>query len=302
MPMKVTILGTANAWGVNPLLNPAPRCPMRGTLLTGQDVEIRKYRTSLLVEGTQGERILVDCSPDFGHQLREFGLTKVDAVCITHPHLDHIGGLDELNLLKNAASNWTPIPVWATEECWQTIRKYGFDYIVTQIELVTENTIREPSFCVGNITITPFPVDHSSRIAPGAVGFLFEEQDGEGLKRILYTGDLWRFGKPEQSIFSRPVDVAIVECDRWAGLPGAKVGGGHMSFEGILDLLKNGVLSRCSPSQLVLVHFGDNGPNGSASNYKDWRENALAGLREHDLMQVVSNEEHVIGYEGLKLG
>jgi hypothetical protein len=54
--MKITILGTANAWGPNPFLNPPAPWPMRGVLSTGIEIEIRKYRTSLLVEGYDGKK------------------------------------------------------------------------------------------------------------------------------------------------------------------------------------------------------------------------------------------------------
>jgi phosphoribosyl 1,2-cyclic phosphodiesterase len=233
--MKVTILGTANAWGPNPFLKPPAPWPMTGTLSTGTQVEIRKYRTSLLVESSDGHRILVDCGPDFSHQLREFRFGMVDAILLTHPHLDHVGGLDELSLYRGQR-NPPLIPAYATEKCWDAIKNNrGLGYVITPLQLVSENHLfhgsGSPTFHIGSVAVTPFPVEHHQSIAPGAVGFAFEETTDGQTKRVLYTGDFWAISNPMDPLFRKPLDVAIIECDRWDGLAGPAAGGGHMSFQ-----------------------------------------------------------------------
>src|SRR4051812_29112063 len=134
--MNVTILGTANAWGPNPFLSPAPAWPMEGALADGTRVVIRKYRTSLLVETSDGKKVLVDCGPDFSHQLREFQLGEIDAILLTPPHLDHVGGLDELNLFKPTGR--LPIPAYATEACWDTVEnRRGLRHVIQPLGLVS---------------------------------------------------------------------------------------------------------------------------------------------------------------------
>ena len=173
--MLITILGTANAWGPNPFLNPAPNIPMTGMVGSNQTIVIRRFRTSLLVESADGKKILVDCSPDFGNQLREFQFGTINAILITHPHLDHIGGLDELSLYR--PTGIVPIPAYATAPCWETIKtERGFEYIIDKVKLVKENTIvtvGDKRFIdIGSVRIWPFAVEHNF-IAPGAVGFVF---------------------------------------------------------------------------------------------------------------------------------
>jgi phosphoribosyl 1,2-cyclic phosphodiesterase len=276
---------------------------MLGILAGGQQVPFRKYRTSLLVKSNDGHRILIDCGPDFSHQLREFNFGIADAILITHPHPDHIGGLDELNLYRPTGR--LPIPAYATAACWDNIKhQRGLGYIIG-IGLVSENVLTlQPatrSITVGAVTITAFPVEHHP-VAPGAVGYVLEETMDGKTKRVLYTGDFWTVSNPADPLFAQESDVAIIECDRWSRLAGPAVGGGHMSFQEAVRMLNDGVFSNPRPNQVVFVHFGDNGPVGPGSTYQDWRDAAINGLAAKPWgAAVMPNPDAVIGYEGLTL-
>ncbi len=43
-----------------------------------------------------GKRLLIDAGPDLRQQALKFGVDDLDGVLLTHPHYDHIAGLDEL--------------------------------------------------------------------------------------------------------------------------------------------------------------------------------------------------------------
>jgi len=303
--MRVTVLGTANAWGVNELtLDPAMPRRLVEALADNTEVEIRRFRTSLFIETCDNERILVDCGPDFGHQRREFGLGLVSHILITHPHFDHIRGLDELNVYRPTGQ--LPIKTYATTECWRCITEdRGFDYL-ERIGLVAYQPLKpsakeppERELRIGDhLTVTPFSVEHSA-IASGAVGFVFEETTRNGAKTMLYTGDLWAVSNPADSLFQKRFNVLIIECDRCDGFVGPSVGGGHMSLVEAVRWLKDGVFSNPRPDQVVFVHLGDTGPNGPTSSYDAWRERILGDLEAAGLRGLVRDRDRVVGYEGL---
>ena len=59
------------------------------------DPRNRRLRPGLRLELDQGTAV-VDTSPDFREQSLRFGIDRVDAVLYTHPHADHIHGIDDL--------------------------------------------------------------------------------------------------------------------------------------------------------------------------------------------------------------
>ncbi|MFC2085740.1 MBL fold metallo-hydrolase [Bacteroidota bacterium] len=86
--MRVTLLGTGTSTGV-----PVPTC--RCEVCTSSDVRDRRLRCSCLVE-VENLSILVDAGPDFRAQCLSNGVSRIDAVLVSHEHFDHVAGLDDL--------------------------------------------------------------------------------------------------------------------------------------------------------------------------------------------------------------
>ena len=59
------------------------------------DPRDKRLRSSVLVRH-EGLTILVDAGPDFRQQMLREGISKVDAILLTHNHKDHTGGLDDI--------------------------------------------------------------------------------------------------------------------------------------------------------------------------------------------------------------
>ena len=86
--MRITVLGSGTSTGV-PLIH--CRCRVcRSTHPRNQ-----RTRTSVWVE-VGGKSLLIDVSPDFRQQALRHRIPRLDGILITHPHADHIGGLDEI--------------------------------------------------------------------------------------------------------------------------------------------------------------------------------------------------------------
>ena len=91
---KLTVLGSGTSTGV-PLLG----CSC--SICTHLDKKNKRLRSSIFIETQQGQHILVDASPDLRAQLLREQITRVDTVFITHHHMDHCHGLDELRPLSS---------------------------------------------------------------------------------------------------------------------------------------------------------------------------------------------------------
>jgi len=85
----------------------------------------RRTRSSIVIESLQGQRLLVDTSPDMRTQLLACGIPSVDAILFTHAHADHITGLDDVRILNRIVKR--PIQAFATRRTLDELAQ-RFDY------------------------------------------------------------------------------------------------------------------------------------------------------------------------------
>ncbi len=106
--------------------------------------------------------IVVDTTPDFRYQMLREKVKNVDAILFTHPHKDHIAGLDDVRAFN--FFNKRKMDVYAnslTEEALK--REFGYAFSdkkypgVPNLEL---NTITLDPFSIGDIAIIPIQVWH----------------------------------------------------------------------------------------------------------------------------------------------
>ncbi len=112
------MLGSGTSTGV-----PVVGCDC--AVCTSEDPRNRRLRPGIRIDLPDGT-IVVDTSPDFREQALRFGIRRVDAVLYTHPHADHVFGLDDLRAFnfRQGAS----IPCFGSEPTIARLRQI-FAYV-----------------------------------------------------------------------------------------------------------------------------------------------------------------------------
>ena len=87
--MKITILGCGPSYGV-------PSLTRGFDMVDPKEKKNVRTRTALLLE-EKGTYILFDTGPEIREQLLKVGSPKIDAVCYTHAHYDHIAGAEDVH-------------------------------------------------------------------------------------------------------------------------------------------------------------------------------------------------------------
>jgi len=128
---------------------------------TSTDKKDKRLRSSILVQTAQTS-IVVDTGPDFRYQMLREKIKHLDAIVFTHPHKDHLAGLDDVKAFNYFAKK--PMEVYAdslTEEALRRDFYYAFtDTKYPGIPEINLNTITLEPFQVGDIPIIPILVWH----------------------------------------------------------------------------------------------------------------------------------------------
>ena len=125
------------------------------------DARDKRLRTSILVQSAT-TTFVVDTTPDFRYQMLRIQNKKLDAVLFTHPHKDHIAGLDDVrayNYIQQKSMDLYANTL--TEEALR--REYYYAFSDTKYPGVPElnlNTIDEQPFYIGDIPVLPIVVWH----------------------------------------------------------------------------------------------------------------------------------------------
>jgi len=134
-------------------------CPC--VVCSSTDPKDKRLRSSILVE-TAHTRIVVDTTPDFRYQMLREKVTTLDAVLFTHPHKDHIAGLDDVRAFNFFSESG--MPLYANPMTIESlIREFAYAFAdkkypgIPNLEL---NTIGLELFTVGDIPVTPVQVWH----------------------------------------------------------------------------------------------------------------------------------------------
>jgi len=123
--MRITILGCGASAGV-PMIGGSDGGGDWGDCDPGEPRN-RRTRSSIVVENDQGQRLLVDTSPDMRNQLLDCRVPRVEAILYTHAHADHITGLDDVRILNRIADR--PLDAFATQRTLDELtRRFAYAF------------------------------------------------------------------------------------------------------------------------------------------------------------------------------
>jgi len=226
--MKLTFLGTGTSTGV-----PSIACSCETCL--SDDARDKRLRVSILIEHA-GKTILVDTSSDFRQQALRANIQYLDAVLITHCHVDHVFGLDDIRPLN---FRFGAMPVFANEIAWIDLRRI-FQYIFKPVhfggglpQLIPHTVYPNASFNVGpDLTVTPLEVIHGKL---PVIAYRFND--------FAYATDL-NFISDKTIDALSDLDVLVLDCVRMR--PHAT----HLSLSEALDYI-----GRIKPRRAFLTHL-----------------------------------------------
>jgi len=196
--MRLTFLGTGTSTGV-----PSIGCECETCL--SKDPRDKRLRVSALIEHA-GKKILVDTSIDFRQQALRAGINFLDAVMLTHCHVDHVFGLDDIRPLNFRHG---ALGVYANEVAWKDLKRI-FQYIFEPThfggglpQLIPHTVEPLSSFNIGDqIEVTPIEVIHGKL---PVIAYRFND--------FAYATDLKTI--PETSMDAlRGLDTLVLDCVR----------------------------------------------------------------------------------------
>lgn len=153
-PLKVTFLGTGTSSGV-------PMIACTCEVCSSSDKKDKRLRSSILIESAN-TTLVIDTTPDFRYQMLRQNVNNLDAVLFTHPHKDHIAGLDDVRAYNYFQQK--PMNLFANKMTIEAlVREFGYAFSDKKYPGVPDlqlNDIGLDPFLIGDIPVIPIMVWH----------------------------------------------------------------------------------------------------------------------------------------------
>jgi phosphoribosyl 1,2-cyclic phosphate phosphodiesterase len=188
--VEFTLLGTGTSAGI-----PVIGCAC--AVCRSDDPRDRRLRCGACLRfvDPSGVRrtILIDVPPDHREQSLRHGLDRCDAIVVTHDHVDHVWGLDEVRRYNVLMAS--PIEVWASRESLDSLRRvyrHVFERTTNVNDSFVADLIARPieedrAFDLFGLRFTPVPLLHG-RLP--ILGFRIEAVDARGEVLAAQPGPL----------------------------------------------------------------------------------------------------------------
>ena len=228
--MTFRFLGTGTSVGVPQIGCTCPTC-------TSSDPRDRRRRCGAYVAaGRVG--FLIDTPPEMREACLAYGIDKVDAVVLTHAHMDHIAGFDDVRRF-NTLNGGVPMRCFAMPETVEAMHRI-FPYIgekPNEIGLFRPmiHFVEDDRFSIGSVEVERVRVEHGFPCC----GYLLSEAG----TRLGYVSDCHELPDAAVERFAA-VDVLVLNCLRERPHPT------HLDLERAL-----GYIERIRPRRAYLIHM-----------------------------------------------
>ncbi|MBY0264724.1 MAG: MBL fold metallo-hydrolase [Holosporales bacterium] len=227
--MRIRVLGCGDSGGIPRLGNDWGRCDPKNP-------KNNRTRMSVAIE-SEGERWLIDTSPDLKHQLLRESIDQVDGLFFTHSHADHVLGLDELRVLYFLHKK--SLPVYGDPQTLRVLRSM-FGYLFQEGAL--EGPAIYPQFLMPHEVTSPFQWQ-GMPIIPFSQNHGYSQSLGYRFPAWAYSTDVVTLDDTAFSVL-QGLKVWFVDCIGYDPKPS------HSHLDQTLDWI-----DRLKPERAILIHM-----------------------------------------------
>lgn len=224
--MKLKFLGTGGLLG-----SPVWNCDCE--TCTSDNPKNKRFRSALFIDAN-GKNIIIDCGPDFSHQLINNKIRRIDLGLITHAHGDHTGDIAQYTVAKNCT-------IEAPEDVFNDL----FGKIDNKEWLIKRNPgLVLQNFApkiINGVSIDTVKLEHqkdTQQTPAPCYGYLFND----GKVSFAYCSDYNKILEPEKV---KGLDLLISDASGWEN-----DGRGHVGVDGSIEVFKE-----LKPKKMLLTHL-----------------------------------------------